>query len=340
VGDRVYVTGGTGFVGGALVRRLLERGDEVVALARSEEGAQRLAAAGARPARGDVLDEAGLAAGMAGCRIAYHVAGVNRLCPPDPAPLWRVNVDGARAAARAAARAGVARLVHTSSAATLGEAKGTVGREDSPHRGTYLSTYEETKVHGERAVLAVAAETGLDVVCLNPTSVQGPGRTGGTGRILLAMLDGRLKVFIQTRISIVDIADCVDAHLLAAERGRPGERYVLSGVTLTSAQAFDVVARVSGRPIRPRIVPGAAAWAAGGLAEAAGRLLRRRPPLCREMVRTLLHGHAYDGSRAERELGLAYTPVQETLRRTLEWAAAQGLVRRRSSPAAAGAAAG
>jgi len=189
-------------------------------------------------------------------------------------------------------------------------------------------------------VVAVAAETGLEVVCLNPTSVQGPGRTGGTGRILLAMLDGRLKVFIETRISIVDIADCVEAHLLAADRGRPGERYVLSGVTLTSAQAFEVLAQVSGRPIRPLIVPDPVAWAAGGLAEAAGRLLRRRPPLCREMVRTLLHGHAYDGSRAERELGLAYTPVRETLRRTIAWAEGEGLVRRRSSAAAPGAAPG
>ena len=329
MGERVFVTGGTGLVGGALVARLLERGDHVVALARSDAGAAALAGRGCEVVRGDVLDDAALAAGLRGCRVAYHAAGVNALCPVDRAALQRVNVDGARRVAGAAARAGVQRLVHTSSAATLGEARGTVGREDSPHRGWFLSTYERTKLGGERAVLEVGRATALEVVSVNPSSVQGPGRAGGTGRILLALLDGRLKVFIETLISVVDIADCVTGHLLAAERGRPGERYVLNGVTLTSHQAFDVLAAVAGAPVRPRIVPAPVASGAATLAEAGFRLARRRPPVCREMIRTLLHGHAYDGSRATRELGLRYTPVEETLRRTLDWARAHGLVRRR-----------
>jgi dihydroflavonol-4-reductase len=252
------------------------------------------------------------------------VAGVNTLCPADPAPLYRVNRDGARAVAVAAAAAGVRRLVHTSSAATLGEAEGTVGSEDSPHRGSFLSHYERSKTEGERAVLAEAARTGLDVVCVNPSSVQGPGRTGGTGRILLAILDRRLPVFIDTRISVTDIADAVEGHVLAAERGVPGRRYVLCGATLTTGEAFDLLSRVAGRDIHPRIVPGAVA----SVAEAPFRLARRAPPFCRAMVRTMRHGHAYDGSRAERELGLRYTPVEDTLRRTLEWARAEGLVRR------------
>jgi dihydroflavonol-4-reductase len=327
VAERVFVTGGTGLIGGALVDRLLGRGDAVVALARSDASAGALAARGAEVVRGDLLDEAALAAGMRSSAVVFNVAGVNALCPTDPAVLYRVNRDGARAVVRAAAAAGARRLVHTSSAATLGEAAGTVGTEDSPHRGSFLSDYERSKTEGERAVLEEAARTGVDVVCVNPSSVQGPGRTGGTGRILLALLDRRLPVFIDTRISVTDIADAVEGHVLAAERGDPGRRYVLCGATLTSAEAFALLSRVSGREVRPRIVPSGVARAAGAVAETVFRVARRRPPFCRAMARTLLHGHAYDGSRAARELGLRYTPVEDTLRRTLAWARAEGLVR-------------
>ena len=327
MGDRVFVTGGSGLIGRALVKRLLARGERVVALARSDASAADLRSLGADVVRGDLLDEAALAEGMRDSAVAYNVAGVNTLCPTDPAPLYRVNRDGARAAARVAASAGVRRFVHTSSAATLGEAEGTVGREDSPHRGSFLSDYERSKTEGEQAVIEEAARTGLDVVCVNPSSVQGPGRTGGTGRILLALLDGRLPVFIDTRISVTDIADTIEGHVLAAERGTPGRRYVLCGATLTTAEAFALLSRVSGRVVSPRIVPGPVASAAGAVVELAFRVARRQPPFCRAMVRTMLHGHAYDGSRAAAELGLRYTPVEETLRATLEWARAEGLVR-------------
>jgi dihydroflavonol-4-reductase len=327
MGERVFVTGGSGLIGRALVARLLGRGDRVVALARSDATAADLAALGAEVVRGDLLDERALADGMRDAAVAYNVAGVNTLCPTDPAPLYRVNRDGARAVVRAAAAAGVGRLVHTSSAATLGEAAGTIGSEDSPHRGSFLSDYERSKTEGERAVMEETARTGLDVVLVNPSSVQGPGRTGGTGRILLALLDRRLPVFIDTRISVTDIADTVEGHVLAAERGVPGRRYVLCGAVLTTAEAMDLLSRVSGHAVRPRIVPNALASAAGALAEAASRLARRHPPFCRAMARTMIHGHAYDGSRASAELGLRYTPVEDTLRRTLEWARAEGLVR-------------
>jgi len=327
VGERVFVTGGTGLIGRALVQRLIGRGDQVVALARSDAAASDLAGLGAVVARGDLLDERALAEGLRGTAVAYNVAGVNTLCPTDPTPLYRVNRDGARAIVRAATAAGVRRLVHTSSAATLGEAEGTIGREDSPHRGSFLSDYERSKTEGEQAVLEEAARTGLDVVLVNPSSVQGPGRTGGTGRILLALLDRRLPLFIDTRISVTDVADTVAGHLLAAERGAAGRRYVLCGAVLTTDEAMDLLSRVSGHRVRPRIVPNAVASAAGAVVEAAFRAVRRDPPVCRAMVRTMIHGHAYDGSRAADELGLRYTPVEDTLRRTLEWARAEGLVR-------------
>jgi dihydroflavonol-4-reductase len=228
-------------------------------------------------------------------------------------------------------------LVLTSSAASLGEASGTVGSEASAHRGSYLSVYERSKREGERAAFAAARRAGVELVSINPSSVQGPGRAGGTGRILIAYLNGRLPAFVDTQISIVDIADCVEGHLLGAERGVPGERYVLNGATLSSREALDIVAELSGVRRDVRFLPTRVAAVAAALVEAAFRVRGRQPPVCREMVRTLVHGHRYDGSRASRELGLRYTPVAETFGRTIEWATREGLVkRRRNSPPQSG----
>jgi dihydroflavonol-4-reductase len=329
--SRVFLTGGSGFVGGALADRLVERGDELVALARSDASERTLAERGARVVRGDVLDEDALAEGMAGCELLYHVAGVNTMCPADPSRLFHVNVRGAETAVRAAARAGVPRVVLTSSAASLGEPHGTVGREDTPHRGSYLSVYERSKHEGELAAFAAARRAGVELVSINPSSVQGPGRSSGTGRILIAYLNGRLKAFLDTYISIVDIDDCVEGHVLGAERGKPGDRYLVAGATITAQEALEIVSELSGVRHRVRLLPAPLAHVAGTLIEGAYRVRGKTPPVCREMVRTLLHGHRYDGTRAERELGLRYAPVSETFRRTIEWAAREGLVKRPTS---------
>jgi dihydroflavonol-4-reductase len=323
----VFVTGGSGLIGGALVARLIGRGDDVVALARSDTAAAELQAAGARAVRGDVLDEASLVDGIRGCELVYHVAGINTFCPTDPAALFHVNVRGAEIAVRAAHAAGARRVVLTSSSATLGEERGTVGTEDSPHRGSYMSVYERTKHEGELAAFAAARRAGIELVAVNPSSVQGPGRAGGTGRILIAYLNGRLKVFVDTRISLVDIDDAVEGHVLAAERGKPGARYLISGATLTSHEALELVSRLAGVRHDVRLLPAFVARAVGAGVELAFRARGRKPPVCREMIDTMLHGHHYDGSRASAELGLRYTPVEETFRRTIDWARAAGLVR-------------
>ena len=314
-------------IGRALVERLVEHGNDVVALARSAEAESALREQGCEVTRGEVFDVDAMAAGMEGCALAYNLAGVNTLCVSDPEPMRRANVDGAVAAVRAANRVALPRLIHTSSAATLGEAPGSIGNEWTQHRGWYLSTYERTKTEGERAAMTAARETGQDVVYVNPSSVQGPGRASGTGRFLLMALDGRLPVFVNTDVSLVDIGDCVEGHLLAAEHGAPGERYLISGIRLTVKEALALAADVAGVECNPRIVPRALATAAGTVAEYAFKVRGRKPPVCREMVRTLLHGHRYDGSRAERELGLRYTDPRDTVRRTVEWARSEGLLR-------------
>jgi dihydroflavonol-4-reductase len=326
VSDTAFVTGGTGFLGGAIVQRLVALGRPVKALTRSDDGARKLHALGAEPVRGDVLDRGALEDAMRSCGVVYHAAGFNAFCLRDTSPLFEINVRGSLNAVHAAADAGVGRVVYTSSAATLGEARGSHGTESSPHRGWFLSSYERSKFEAERAVLAAAHTRGIEVVSVNPASVQGPGRATGTARLLLDYLNGKLKYVVDATISLVDIADCTEGHLLAESRGEPGERYVLSGATLTVRDGVRLLGGLTGVEGEVRSLPPVLALAAAAAVETVARLRRRNPRVCRELVRTALHGHAYDGSRASRELGLRYTPVEETVRRTIDWFMEQGLV--------------
>lgn len=326
--ETAFVTGGTGFLGGAIVERLLAQGRPVKALARSEDGARTLRVLGAEPVRGDVLDRGTLPEAMHACGVVYHAAGVNAFCLRDTSPLFEVNVQGSLNAVHAAADAGVRRVVYTSSAATLGEARGSHGSESSPHRGWFLSSYERSKFDAEGAVLAAAQRRGIEVVSVNPASVQGPGRATGTARLLLDYLNGKLKNVVDATISLVDIADCAEGHLLAESRGKAGERYVLSGATLTVREGVELLERLTGVQGEVRSLPPALAMSAAAVVEAGARLRRKNPHICRDLVRTALHGHAYDGSRAARELGVRYTPVEETIRRTIDWFVEEGLARR------------
>ena len=323
--ERVFVTGGSGFVGGAVVRHLLAHAIDVRALARTDRAATAIARLGATPVPLTLADEAGLTAAIRGCSTVFHIAGTYEICPRDPAGMDRVNVQGTAHVIRAAARAGVRRVVHTSSAATIGEAAGAVGTETTTHRGAFLNEYERSKFFGERRAFETGRDHGVEVVSVNPSSVHGPGRTEGTARLWTRAARSRLALVLQTWISIVDVDDCARAHLLVAERGRPGERYLVSGASLPVGRAVELVRRVTGRPSRVVWIPRRAVAAAIPFAEA---LVRARPGArpCPAMLRTLLHGHRYDGSRAVRELGLQYTRVEDTVERTLRWQAELGLI--------------
>ncbi len=321
----VFLTGGSGFVGGALLAELVRRGREVRALARSDEAAAIVRTLGAEPVRGDLDDQGALLTGIRGCTVVFHAAGVNAMCVRDPAPMLHTNIEGSIAIVRATAAAGVPRIVYTSSAATIGEPAGIVGTERTPHRGSFLSVYERSKFLAEQEVIAHAATTGVELVSVNPSSVQGPGRTDGSSRLLLGLVNGTMPVVIDTTVSIVDVHDCTAAHLLAEARGEPGSRYLVSGASITMRDAVALLRRISGRPRRVVFAPRAVAGAGRSITALTSKLGSRDPSICPEMVATLLHGHRYDGSLAERALGVRYTPLAETVRRTLAWYAERGM---------------
>jgi len=327
VSGRAVVTGATGFLGRAIVEQLVASGRPVRALVRSDAAARTVVALGAEPVRGDIRNPSTLEAGFADCEVVYHVAGVNAFCLPDPRPLFEVNVAGSRAVALAAATAGVNKLIYTSSAVTL---EGGRAHPDGARvkRRKFLSSYARSKVQAEHAVMEVSEQTGLTVMCVNPASVQGPGRTSGTARLLLGYLNGRLRVAVNGPLNVVDVADCTRGHILAEEKGTGGERYLLCGASVTFREGLELLARITGLDDVPRFLPAWIAYALAAGVEVVDRSRNRRAPFCREMVRTLTEGRRYDGTKATRDLGLVYTPIETSMRRTISWYVEQGLVHR------------
>jgi len=339
----VLVTGATGFIGGLLTARLLESARRVRAFVRrppDEQGLRRIiwgphppGDAGGEAARrarleivhGHLGDAEALARAADGCEIVYHVAGINAMCLRDPAPMYETNVEGTRRVLEASRAAGVRRVVLTSSASTLGGDGRTVMDETAPPPLEVDSHYARSKQLGEQLALEFR---GVEVVAVNPSSVQGPGRRGGTARILISYLNGRLPFVLSTRFGLCYTEDCVTGHLLAEVRGRPGQRYVLNTATLTTEEAIDRIGALAGLTERPRILPVNVMMPIALAVELASRAWGRQPPLCREAVRTIARPHLYDGGRAERELGLAYTPLEDALAACVRWYVATGLVKR------------
>ncbi|MEE8503539.1 MAG: NAD-dependent epimerase/dehydratase family protein [candidate division NC10 bacterium] len=318
-----FLTGATGFIGGAVLDRLLRDGERVLTLARREEAARHLAAKGAQPVLGDLLSPASYLEALRGSDLVIHAAGLNVFCPADPRPLYEVNIEGTRALLQAAGEVGVKRIVYTSSAVTIGEPPGHVAQEGMTHRGTFLSHYERTKYEAEQVALDLARQ-GLPVVILNPCSVQGPGRLHGSARIFLDYLNGRLPFMCGDRFSFLYIEDCVNAHLNAREMGRVGERYLLSGASVNPQELLETLEDVTG--IRKRVwqVGPKLALAFGAGMEWGDRLRGRRPRFCLELIRTILHGGRYDSSKAERELQVSFTSLREMVIRTVAWYAEAG----------------
>ncbi|MCB1246776.1 MAG: NAD-dependent epimerase/dehydratase family protein [Acidimicrobiia bacterium] len=317
-----FITGATGVVGGHLLRTLIDRGDRVTALVRSETDAEVMRSLGATPVLGDVTKPSGLSDAMWGASTVFHVAGVNEGCPKDVGLMESVNIGGAESVVEAAAHAGVGRVVLTSSVVAIGEAEGMIGTEETRHGGSYVSAYARSKHLGEQAALLAAERTGIELVVVNPASVQGPGRSSGSAELIRRVVTSRRPWLVDVTVSIVDIADCSRGHLLAAERGRPGERYILSGATLRVSDIVSIINHVAGTEIHPR-------WLSADLVRSVGLPVSRFVPsdrICPDMIRSLLHGHRYDNGRSRRDLGLTYTPIEDTFRTTIDWFRAEGLI--------------
>ena len=321
-----FVTGGSGLLGGHLISRLIGDGVSVRALARSDAAAISVAERGATAVRGDLFDDAALRDGMSGADVVFHVAGVNEMCASNPAPMDRVNVAGTVSAIQAAASTEVPRVVYTSSAAAIGEESGTIGTERTVHSGEYVSGYARSKHVAEVAAFEVADRLDVDLVAVNPSSVQGPGRATGSAAFLIRALNSKRPMLFDTTISMVDIEDCTTGHINAAEYGKAGERYLLAGATLTVADAIGLLGDASGRTIRPRWLSKAVVQSVGMAAAGIAAVVQPSLGVCPELVTTLLHGHRFDGTKASEELNFVYTPVRDTIERTVAWLDDEGLI--------------
>ena len=324
--SEVALTGGSGFVGGHLLATLIDAGTRVRGIVRSAEAARAVESRGGRPVVADLFDHDALRDALWGTSMVYHVAGVNETCVRDSTSMDRVNIDGTRAVVAAAADAGVARVVYTSSAATIGEAPGIIGTEEIVHSGEFLSPYARSKYLAEQAAFDAAHRAGIDLVSVNPSSVQGPGRSGGSARILLHALRSSKPLLYDTHVSIVDVADSSAAHVGAAQRGRAGERYLVSGASIKVSEAIDIARGEAGVSIEPR-------WLSETMMRSvvrpvAGLVHAFRPGagICPSLIDTLLHGHRFDATRSERDLGVVYTPIAETFARTIEWFRSESLI--------------
>ena len=325
--SEVFVTGGSGILGGHLISRLVEEGGTVRALARSESARDAVTAKGASSIEADLFDTKALRDGMWGADVVFHVAGINETCPRNRPAMDRVNIEGTVSIVQAAAASGVRRVVFTSSATAVGELQGTIGTEHTVHSGEYLSAYARSKHLAEVAAFAEADRLGVELVAVLPSSVQGPGRATGSAALLLRSLNSRRPLLFDATLSIVDIEDCTTGHIRAAEYGRAGERYILSGATLKVTDAVVLLSEVVGRTISPRWLSEGAVRSVGMAAARVAGVVRPSVGVCPALIRTLLHGHRFDGSKASTDLRFAYIEMSDTMTRTVAWFRGQGLIR-------------
>ncbi len=330
---RVLVTGGTGFIGANLVHELVLAGARVRVLVRPQSDRRALADLPVEMVVGDLLDPASLAAAVADVRLLYHVAADYRLWAPDPALLYRVNVAGTRALLAAAEAAGVSRIVYTSSVGTLGlSPDGAPGTEATPVTlEAMVGDYKRSKFLAEREAEAAAAR-GVPVVIVNPSAPIGPWdwKPTPTGKMLVDYLRRRMFAYLDTGLNLVHVRDVARGHILAAERGRVGERYILGNAAgnLELRQIFEQLAAYTGIAApRWRLPYGAALGIAAAL-EAVSRVTRRPPLASRTAVRMAGKRMFFDPAKAIRELGLPQTPVDRALRDAVDWFWAHGYAAR------------
>ncbi|MCJ7622599.1 MAG: SDR family oxidoreductase [Anaerolineaceae bacterium] len=320
---RTFITGATGFVGGALVRLLLEAGHEVRALIRPGSDTQQLDGLSVERIMGDLGNPDSLRKGTAGCDWVFHVAALYSFWGYSWNDFYQTNVEGTRNVLEAASQAGVSRVVHTSSIATLGlNDDHSLADETTPVSIDFmLGPYKRSKFMAEEVAREYAAK-GLPVVIVNPSAPIGVGdhKPTATGQMVVDFLNGAMFGYVDTGLNIVDVEDVAAGHLLAAERGQVGEHYILGGENLTLKQILDLLSEITGRPpVRLHISHTVAlAWAYVDVSLA--RLFPGRTPAATPVKVRLSRRYEYfDPGKAINELGFPQTPAREALRKSVAW---------------------
>jgi dihydroflavonol-4-reductase len=335
---KTLVTGATGFLGSHVARELAGRGEDVRVLVRASSDLRALDGVEAERYTGDLRDSASLERALEGVQRVFHVAADYRLWARDPREIHESNVTGTQNLLDAAQRAGVEKFVYTSTVATIAVPRegGLPNEETKSSVDEMIGHYKRSKFEAEQGALR-AAEAGLPLVIVNPTTPVGPGdwKPTPTGKIIVDFLNGRMPGYVDTGLNFVPVEDCARGHLLAAERGRIGERYILGGRNLTLKQMLDMLSSTSGRPAPRWKIPHALAFAAGCVDTAVSSMLGREPQIPLEGVRMARHKMFVDASKAERELGFAPGPIEAALERAVAWYESNGYVAAGRTPAVA-----
>jgi dihydroflavonol-4-reductase len=327
---KALVTGATGFVGAAVARALLDAQWQVRALARKGSDRRNLRGLDVDVCEGDLNDVDSLQRALEGCEGLFHVAADYRLGAPDPSQLYRANVEGTRNVLDAARRSGVQRAVYTSSVATIGiPADGTPGDERSPNSlENMIGHYKRSKYLAEE-VAREAARAGMSVVIVSPSTPVGPGdvKPTPTGQLVLDAAAGRMPAYVDTGLNIVHVDDVANGHLLAYERGKAGERYILGGQDMSLREILGVIAALVGRAAPRLRLPYGVVLPIAYLAEGIARLTGRSGRITLEGVRMSRKRMYFSSAKAARDLGYTARPAAQAFEDAIRWFRDNGLLR-------------
>jgi dihydroflavonol-4-reductase len=319
----VLITGASGFVGSAVARCLVSAGYDVRVLLRPSSPRVNLAGSRLEIVEGDLLDPGSLERAMKGVRFLFHVAADYRLWARDPEEIVRTNVEGTRSLMIAAQRAGVERIVYTSSVATLApRPNGEAGDETfAVHEAQAVGAYKYSKVVAERIVAAMVAEQSLPAVIVNPSTPIGPGdvRPTPTGRIIIEAAAGRMPGYIDTGLNLVHVDDVAAGHLAALTRGRIGERYILGGQNVLLRDMLGEIARLVGRRPPMLRLPRTLMFPIAYGAEAIARITGREPFVTTTGLKLAKDRMFFTSAKAERELGYRARPYAEAIADAIDW---------------------
>ena len=320
---RVFITGATGFVGGHVARQYAAGGASLRLLTRQTSRLDSLEGIDAEMVTGDLREPEKLRSALTGCDALVHVAADYRLWVRDPKQMYSANVDGTRELLKLAREVGVQRVVYTSSVATMGfKADGTIVNEETPVAlSDMIGHYKRSKFLGELEAIQ-AAKTGQHVMILNPTTPIGPGdaKPTPTGRIIVDFLNRKFPAYVDTGLNLVDVNEIARMHVVALERGTPGERYILGGENLTLKQILDRMSAITGLPSPTMRVPHAVAMGFAFFDETfTGKIRGKEPRATVEAVRMGKKMMFASSTKAERELGFQMLPVYPALRAAIDW---------------------